>query len=193
MDLTRLRKKIDKIDQELVKALNERAKISLEIGKTKHQSQGAIYAPDRERKVLERLAELNKGPMTNSGFQAVYREIMSSSLALEKPLRIAHLGSEGSYSYTAAKKKFGSQVEYVGMSSIDEVFKSIETGNCDYGVVPIENTVEGTVTQTADLLVASDLKICAQMMIPIKHNLLSKVPIGKIKKVYSALATSRLM
>jgi chorismate mutase/prephenate dehydratase len=185
MDLTQLRHKIDGIDAQMVRLLNERAAVSLEVGKEKRKSNKGIYAADRERQVFDRIKALSKGPMPQGAFEAVYREIMSSSIALEKPLSIAYLGAEGSNSYAAATHKFGSQVEYRGRASIAEVFQSVETGECDYGVVPIENSVEGSVTPTADRLAESDLQVCAQVTIRISHNLLSKEPLANIKKIYS--------
>ena len=185
MDLTLLRHRIDAIDTQMVRLLNERAAVSLEVGHEKRKHKKEIYAPDRERQVLDRIRGLNKGPMPDDAFEAVYREIMSSSIALEKPLSIAYLGAEGSNSYAAATQRFGSQVEYQGRSSIAEVFQSVETDESDYGVVPIENSVEGSVTPTADRLAESNLQVCAQITIRISHNLLSKEPIEKINKIYS--------
>ncbi|MEI6438075.1 MAG: prephenate dehydratase [Candidatus Omnitrophota bacterium] len=185
MDLTHLRSKIDSIDDHIVRLLNDRAQVSLEVGKAKLKSKKGIYAPDRERQVLDRIKSLNKGPMPNGAFEAVYREVMSASIALEKPLSIAYLGAEGSNSYAAAIHKFGSQVNYVGRASIAEVFGSVENGESDYGIVPIENSVEGSVTPTADRLTESDLQVCAQVTIKIAHNLLANGPLDKIKKVYS--------
>lgn len=194
MDLSKLRKKIDAIDESVVAVLNERAKVSLAIGQAKMQGNKGIYVPARERQVLERVRTLNKGPMPQEAFESIYREIMSSSLSLEKALRIGYLGSEGSNSYSAARKKFGSQVECVSSSSITEVFQRVEHKDCDYGVVPIENSVEGAVTHTADMLADSDLQVCAQVMVKISHNLMAKCPMEKIRKVYSnpqVLAQSR--
>ncbi len=185
MSLNKLRNKIDAIDTTLVGLLNKRAEVSLEIGKTKIKASKGVYAPERERQVLERVRTLNKGPMAASAFEAIYREIMSSSLSLEKPLRIAYLGAEGSNSHSAAVKKFGSQLAYVGCDSIAEVFRRVEQGDCDHGVVPIENSVEGAVTPTADLLVESDLQVCAQLTLKIAHALLSNTPMEKIRKIYS--------
>lgn len=185
MDLMQLRNKIDGIDTEIVRLLNDRANVSLAIGKAKINGRKGIYAPDRERAVLERVKAINQGPMTAGALEAIYREVMSSSLSLEKPLRVAHLGAEGSNSHVASVKKFGSQVAYVSCASIPEVFQRVETNDCDYGVVPIENSVEGAVTHTADMLVDSDLQICAQLMHRITHTLLAKCPLEKIRKVYS--------
>ena len=185
MDLVQLRRKIDKIDGDLVELLNARANVSLQIGKAKIQVKKSIYAPERERQVLDRVRRLNKGPMDPTAFEAIYREIMSSSLSLEKPLRIAYLGAEGSNSHSAATKKFGSQLDYVGCSSIAEVFQRVEQGDCDHGIVPIENSVEGAVTPSADLLAESDLQVCAQLTLKISYTLLAKCPVAKIRKVYS--------
>ncbi len=184
-NLTSLRKKIDSIDTTLVSLLNERACISQTIGENKLKSNKGIYAPHREKEVLKRIKQLNKGPMTQEAFEAVYREVMSSSLSLEKKLHIAYLGTEGSFTHLAANKKFGSQVHYASCSSILEVFQAVDRGESDYGVVPIENSVEGAVTHTFDLLVDSDLKICAQILLKVSHNLLSNTTLKRIKKIYS--------
>ena len=185
MDLSQLRRKIDTIDAHLVGLLNARANLSLEIGKAKVRAGKLIYSPERERQVLDRVRRLNKGPMDPAAFEAIYREIMSSSLSLEKPLRIAYLGSEGSNSHSAAVKKFGLQLDYVGCSSIAEVFRRVERGDCDHGIVPIENSVEGAVTPSADLLAESDLQVCAQLTLKISYMLLAKCPEGSIRKLYS--------
>lgn len=118
MDLTHLRNKIDSIDTRIVRLLNDRAAVSLAVGKAKIKGNKGIYAPDRERQVLDRIKSLNKGPMPYAAFEAVYREVMSASIALEKPLSIAYLGAEGSNSYAAAVHKFGSQANYCGRASI---------------------------------------------------------------------------
>ncbi len=186
MSLGKLRKKIDVLDEKIIFLLNERAKISLNIGKEKIRDNRGIYSPDREKAVLERIKKINKGPMPKEAFEAIYREIMSSSLSLEKPLHIAYLGPQASFTNLAAMKKFGSQVDYVSCDNISEVFLRVENRSCDYGVVPIENSIEGAVTHTFDLLVDSDLKICSQILLEISHNLLSKTKnIEKIKAVYS--------
>lgn len=186
MNLTRLRKKIDAIDTKIVAWLNERAKVSMAIGQEKLKNKKGIYAPDREKQILKRLEALNQGPLSMKDFEAIYREIMSSSLALEKSLHIAYLGPQGSFTHLAANKRFGSRVDYVSCNSILEVFQRVEHGDCDYGVVPIENSIEGAVTHTFDLLVDSELKICAQIMLRVFHNLLSKTKdLHNIKVIYS--------
>lgn len=185
MSLANLRKKINGIDARIVSLLNDRAAISSAIGKEKLRQNAGIYSPDREKEVLERIKALNKGPMTKSALEAIYREIMSASLSLEKPLDIAYMGPQASFSNLAALKKFGSQVNYIPCDTISEVFAKVEKGECDYGVVPIENSIEGAVTHTFDILVDSDLKICSQLLLEISHNLLSKTTLNRIKAVYS--------
>ncbi|MBI5150164.1 MAG: prephenate dehydratase [Candidatus Omnitrophica bacterium] len=184
--LNSLRKKIDIIDSRMVALLNQRARLSLAIGKEKIKNSKGIYSPHREKQVLQRIRDLNKGPMSYEDFESIYREIMSSSLALEKSLRIAYLGTEGSHTHLAANKKFGSRVTYIPCESIPEVFQKVEYGDCDYGVVPIENSIEGAVTTTFDLLVDSELKACAQILMKISHNLLSRTrDIRDIRRIYS--------
>ncbi len=185
MNLKKHRKKIDGIDAKVISLLNERAGVSLSIGKDKLKHKKGIYAPDREKEIFKRIRALNKGPMSVEAFEAIYREIMSSSLSLEKALKIAYLGPKASFTNLAAVRKFGSQVEYVSCSNIAEVFQKVENDHCDYGVVPIENSIEGAVTHTFDLMVDSQLSICSQILLEISHNLLSKTTIPKIKKIYS--------
>lgn len=185
MDLKKLRKEIDSIDERIIKLLNLRAKVTQGIAKIKHSGGISIYSPDREREVLKRIAKANRGPLNYGALEAVYREIMSAALSLEKNLKIAYLGPEASFSHLASLKRFGSQVEYVACDSISDVFLEVERGTADYGVVPIENSIEGAVTHTLDMLVDSDLKICAQIILDVSHNLLSNYPKNKIKRVYS--------
>lgn len=185
MGLDELRKKIDAIDAKIVTLLNDRAKAAMAIGAHKIKNRKSIYASDRESMVLRKIRSLNKGPMKDAALDAVYREIMSCSLSLEKPLQIAYLGPKATFANLAAIKKFGSQLDYVSCVNISEVFHMVERDECDYGVVPIENSIEGAVTHTFDLLVESDLKICSQVMLDISHNLLSNVAKSKIKTIYS--------
>ena len=185
MSLKNLRKKIDSIDKKIVSLLNIRAAVSSAIGKKKIQLKKGVYSPDREKEVLQKVKSFTKGPMPKAAIEAVYREIMSCSLSLEKSLNIAYMGPRASFSNLAALKKFGSQVNYVSCDGIPEVFQRVEKGDCDYGVVPIENSIEGAVTHTFDLLIDSDLKICSQVLLEISHNLLSKTAMDKIKTIYS--------
>jgi chorismate mutase/prephenate dehydratase len=185
VDLKKLRKEIDSIDEKIIKLLNLRARVTQDIAKIKHKSGISIYSPDREREVLKRIVRVNKGPLNYNALEAVYREIMSAALSLEKNLRIGYMGPQASFSHLAALKRFGSQVEYVACDGISDVFLEVERGSADYGVVPIENSIEGAVTHTLDMLVDSDLKICAQIILDVSHNLLSNGPKNKIKRVYS--------
>ena len=185
MNLQKLRKEIDGIDKRIISLLNVRARITSCIAKLKLGAGKSIYSPDREREVLKRIALLGKGPLSPRALEAIYREIMSASLSSAKPLRIAYLGPEASFSNLAAIKRFGSQVDHLACDSISEVFLEVERGNADYGVVPIENSIEGAISYTLDMFIDSDLKICNQIILDISHNLLANCPESKIKKVYS--------
>ncbi|MBF0512203.1 MAG: prephenate dehydratase [Candidatus Omnitrophica bacterium] len=185
MDLSHLRKKIDGLDARIIELLNDRAAITLSIGKEKVKNKKPIYAPEREQDVLKRIKKLNSGPINNEAVEAIYREIMSASLALEKPLRIAYMGPEATFSHLASLKKFGASVGHVACDNVAEVFSSVESGDCDYGVVPIENSIEGVVTHTMDLLVDSELKICSQVLLDVTHHLMSRGTLGQVKEIYS--------
>lgn len=180
-----LRSKIDAIDSKLVRLLNERTKLVLEVGKVKHEVGEEFYAPHREEAVFRRVTGKNNGPLPDNSLRAIYREIISSSLALEKPLVIAYLGPEATYSHMAAVKNFGASLRYEPLPSIADVFTDVSKGRADYGVVPIENSTEGAVTHTYDMFVDSELKICAQILLPIRHNLMSAGRRDQIKKLYS--------
>jgi chorismate mutase/prephenate dehydratase len=186
MSLKKLRVSIDSIDSRILRLLNERAKITLCIGSAKSKSNGSIYVPERESEVYKKLAGGNKGPISNAALRAIYREVMSSALGLEKPIKIAYLGPEFTFTHLASMKKFGSSVEYSGCSTITSVFDEVEKARADYGVVPIENSVEGAVNHTLDMFIDSDLKVCSEIYLEISHSLLSRESdIKKIRKVYS--------
>jgi chorismate mutase/prephenate dehydratase len=151
--LQQLRNRIDEIDSKLVRLLNERTKLVLDIGKIKHASGEEIYAPDREDAVMRRVVEQGSGPLPADSLRAIYREVMSASLALEKPLVIAYLGPQATYSHMAAVKKFGASLRYEPLPSITDVFTEVAKGRADYGVVPIENSTgaaEGTCGRTVE-------------------------------------------
>lgn len=185
MDLTQLRKKVDALDSKIIGLLNDRAAVTLSIGREKIKNKKPIYAPEREQDVLKRIKQINGGPIKVEALEAIYREIMSASLALEKPLRIAYMGPEATFSHLASLKRFGSSVDHVACDNISEVFGKVESGDCDYGVVPIENSIEGVVTHTMDLLAESDLKICSQVLLDVTHHLMSKAALSQIKEIYS--------
>ncbi|MHC4981863.1 MAG: prephenate dehydratase [Planctomycetota bacterium] len=184
-DLAALRKRIDELDKRIVELLNQRAKVVIDVGKAK-QSEGApIYAPDREHTVLERIARHNKGPLPQKTLQAIYRELMSGSFALEKPLRIGYLGPEGSHSHYAANRKFGSSVEYRALADIRAVFEEVVRGHCGLGLVPIENNIGGGVVDTMDCFIGASVHICAEVLVEIHHNLLANCPPEKIQTIAS--------
>lgn len=185
MSLKNLRQKIDKIDAKVVALLNLRTKIAAGISRVKTSNGQSLYSPDREAQVLRRISTLNKGPLPLSSLQAIYREIMSSALAQGRPLSIAYLGPEATFTHLAALKRFGTQLNYIPCKSIADVFLEVEKGGVDYGVVPVENSIEGAVSHSLDMFVDSELKICAQIILDVSHNLLSKYTKDKIKRIYS--------
>lgn len=186
MNLKQLRKQIDGLDKKIIQLLNQRTRSALAIGQIKAKEGKSVYSPERETEVYNYLARLNKGPLPKHALKSIYREIMSSALGLQKKLVVAYLGPEATFTHEAARSKFGSAVEYLGAGNIGEIFNFVEKGYADYGVVPIENSIEGAVTHTLDLLIDSPVKVCAEVMLEISHNLLSKEnDINRIKKIYS--------
>lgn len=180
------RKEIDDIDSEILRLLNRRAEIVIEIGKVKKNEKVEFHSPEREREILERLEKNNPGPFPNEALRAVYREILSASLSLEQPLRVAYFGPKATFTHLAAMQQFGFSAQYIPVESIKEVFDAVEREHVDYGVVPVENSTEGVVSYTLDMFIDSDLKIAAEIMTEISHNLLSLTgKIEDIKKIYS--------
>jgi chorismate mutase/prephenate dehydratase len=163
MSLEELRKKIDELDSKLVQLLNERARIVVEIGKLKSKTDKPVYAPDREKEVLARIARANEGPLPDKCLVAIWRELMSGSFVLERPLRIGYLGPGGSFSHTAAMLKFGQSVEYEPIADITSIFDEVSKGHCDLGLAPVENSMGGGVIETLDALIDSDVKVCAEV------------------------------
>ncbi len=184
MSISDHRKAIDKLDEQIVRLLNERTKHVLGIGEIKLKQGEEIYAPHRERAVLARLCRQNKGPITDDSLRAIYREIMSSALSLEKSMTIAYLGPEATFTHQAALKKFGASLRYASQKTIADVFLEVARNRADYGVVPVENSTEGVVTHTLDMFVDSDLQIVAQVVLPISHCLLSRFRREQIKRLY---------
>ena len=159
MSLDEHRNQIDAIDSQMVKLLNERLQHALAIGKIKLEQGGSIYAPHREKAVFDRVCALNEGPLPDDSLRAIYREIMSAAISLEKPVSIAFFGPEATYTHQAAIRKFGSSLSYQALKTIGDVFTEVSKGRADYGVVPVENSTEGVVTHTLDMFVDSELKI----------------------------------
>lgn len=185
MTLEELRKKIDAIDEKLVELINERAKIVVEIGKLKQAESTPIYSPDREKMVLEKIAAINKGPLPDKTLAAIWREIMSGSFFLERPLRIGYLGPEGSFSHNAAILKFGQSVDYEALADIRAVFEEVSKGHCDFGIVPVENSAGGGVRESLDAFIETDVMVCGEVNMAIHHNLMANCPMSEIQKIYS--------
>ena len=171
-ELERLREAIDRVDDRILEALNERAKLARAIGTLKV---GQAYRPEREAQVLKRVKERNPGPLSAETAALLFREIMSACLALERPITVAYLGPRGTFSERAALKHFGLAAEAVAVAAIDEVFREVESGAADFGVVPVENSTEGAVGRSLDLMPQSPLKVCGEVVVRIHHNLMMKV------------------
>jgi chorismate mutase/prephenate dehydratase len=185
MTLAELRKQIDAIDDQLLRLLSERADLVHKVGGLKKDSGLEIYAPEREEQLLRSLLERNDGRMTPESIRAIYREIMSASLAVEKTLAIAYLGPEGTWTHQAAREKFGASVRYLPQIDIASVFNQVSRHQADYGVVPVENSTEGAIDHTLDMFMESDLQICAQVMLNIENHLLAWNDREKISRLYS--------
>jgi chorismate mutase/prephenate dehydratase len=175
----------DASDQEIVELLNERVQHAGVIGKIKHAAGADYYDPTREAIVMAKVTGLNAGPIANATIQSVYREVISGSIALEKKLQIAYLGPEATYTHQAAIRNFGVSLAYRAIKTIPDVFADVESGRADYGVIPIENSTEGVVFHSMDMLVESELHICSQVYLPIEHCLISQSLVGQIREVRS--------
>ncbi len=183
-DIAKHREAIDALDEKIVALLNERAAHAAAIGALK--ANGGAYRPEREAQVLRRIAGANRGPLPEAALARLFTEIMSACRALEQPLAVAYLGPEGTFSEMALGKQFGASVEALPCASIDEVFRAAETGGARYAVVPVENSTEGAIGRTLDLLVSTPLKICAEVVLRVQQNLMAKsASIKAIRKVYS--------
>jgi chorismate mutase/prephenate dehydratase len=181
-----LRKKIDELDDKLVDILNERARVVIEVGNVKKTEKLDFHSPSREREIMDRLAARNTGPFPQDALKAVYREIMSSSLSLERPLKIAYLGPRATFTQMAAMQQFGLAAQYLPAETIRDVFTEVERGRSDFGVVPIENSTSGAVIYTLDMFIDSDLKISAEILLEVAQHLINKSgKIEDIKKVYT--------
>lgn len=186
--LAGVRAEIDGIDGDILRLLNARARCAQKVGeiKAEHGEGGHIYRPEREAQVLRRLQDANPGPLANETVTFFFREVMSACLALEQPLSVSFLGPLGTFSEQAAVKQFGHAARLLPQSSIDEVFREVEAGHAHYAVVPVENSTEGAVGRTMDLLLTTPLKICGEVVVRIHQNLLTRESdLGKVTKVYS--------
>lgn len=186
-DLAGFRTKIDRLDRKLVDLLNERAKLVVGVGELKRGSDTPIYAPHREAQVLEKALGRNEGPLPDRTIEGVYRELMSGSFALERPLRIGYLGPAGSYSHQASVKQFGSSVDYEDLQLIEGVFTEVRRGHVNYGLVPIENSIGGGITETLDALAvnAGHVHVYAEAQIAICHMLLTDCAPHDVRRIHS--------
>jgi len=186
--LNAIRERIDAIDEEIQNLINARAEAAAEVARIKQEGDGdtVFYRPEREAQVLRMVKERNRGPLDAEEMARLFREIMSACLALEYPLNIAFLGPEGTFTQAAALKHFGHSVTTTPLGSISDVFQEVEAGNCQYGVVPVENSTEGVISHTLDMFFSSPLQICGEVTLRIHHNLLSNAnSLDELKTVYS--------
>jgi chorismate mutase/prephenate dehydratase len=172
--LAPLREKIDALDAQLLELLSERAKAAQEVGHIKGGFASSVFRPERERQVVAKLQEINQGPLLPDGIAAIWREVMSACRALEARQTIAYLGPVGTFSEQAAQNYFGHSIAGLPCNSLDEVFKAVEKGSAQFGVVPVENSSEGAISRTLDLLLDSQMHISGEVVLPIHHHLLSK-------------------
>ena len=185
-DLQGHRQEIDRIDDQILRLLNERSKSVIEIGKLKKQrdAEAHLHTPAREAAIFERLSKQNTGPFPTDAIRAVYREIMSASLSLEGPQKVAYLGPRATFTHMACMQKFGSSAQYIPVNSIKDVFSEVERGRAHFGVVPIENTTEGVVNHTLDMFVDSSLLIYGEVLQEVAHHLMSKSGVAEIGRAH---------
>jgi chorismate mutase/prephenate dehydratase len=184
-ELERLREAIDRVDDRILEALNERARLAREVGALKV---GQAYRPEREAQVLTRIKERNPGPLAGETVALLFREIMSACLALERPITVAYLGPKGTFSERATLKHFGLAAEALATASIDEVFRAVESGAADFGVIPVENSTEGAVGRSLDLMPQTPMKVCGEVVVRIHHHLMSMSQprdLNDIRRVFS--------
>ena len=186
--LQTLRERIDALDRQIQTLITQRARCAQRIGAIKQAAgaTGNLYRPEREAQVLRRVIEANQGPLSNEEMARLFREIMSACLALEEPLRIAFLGPEGTFTQAAALKHFGKSIRSIPLRAIDEVFREVEAGSADYGVVPVENSTEGVVNHTLDMFLQSPLRICGEVQMRINHHLITRaLDLPAVRRIYS--------
>lgn len=183
--LKRFRDGIDAVDRRIVELLSERVGLAGEIGRIKRENGSEFFDPAREVEVMDKIARLNPGPLPDAALRAIYREIISASIATEKEHAVAYLGPEATFTHQAALRGFGSSVGYRSMKTIPDVFLEVERGDADYGVIPIENSTEGAVFHSLDMLVESELRIVSQIYLPIEHCLISRSPLAGVREVHS--------
>jgi chorismate mutase/prephenate dehydratase len=186
--LKAIRERIDVIDGELLRLVSERAACARDVAKIKDENgtERHYYRPEREAEILRRIKEQNPGPLDDEEVARLFREIMSACLALEKPLTVGYLGPEGTFTQAAALKQFGHSVRTQPFATIGDIFREVEAGSCDFGVVPVENSTEGVVSHTLDMFMQSPLRIAGEVTLRIHHHLLSRATeIGAVRRIYS--------
>ena len=185
-EMDRLRKSINALDARIVDLLSRRARTAQKIAREKQKTGGRFWIPEREAEVYRRVKALNKGPLPDSGLRAIYREIMGASLRLGKRVRIAYLGPEATFSHQAAVRHFGHSAEYVPARTIDGIFDAVEHGRVDFGLVPVENSIEGVVSRTLDRFGDTTCRIISETAMPISENLIGRMRSARdVKKVCS--------
>src|SRR5437762_1755301 len=181
-----LRTQIDRLDLQILKLVNERASLAAEVGRVKNDQGSEIFSPAREEEVFKNVLDASKGPLDANTVRAIFREIMSGSRALQKVVKVAYLGPEYSFSHLAAVERFGQAVEFLRVVSIAAVFEEANRSHADFGVVPLENSTDGRVADTLDMFMRlPQLKICAEVRLPIHHNLMANCEQQEIRRVYS--------
>jgi chorismate mutase/prephenate dehydratase len=171
--LGELRRRIDEVDAEIVALLNRRAGFAIEVGEVKKRVDAPVYRPEREAQIMARLREGNPGPLPVEAVASIYREVVSACRELERRLRVAYLGPPGTFSEIAMLRHFGGGIEPIACPSFDEIFRAVEGGTADFGVVPVENSTEGVVNRSLDLLLASPLTVSGEVMVPVRHDLMT--------------------
>ena len=186
MSLPEWRKEIDRIDEQVIQLLNRRAELAQQIGHAKSSTRSHYFTPEREHNVFKRLLSVNNGPLDAAAVRAIYREVISACRALEKPLAVAFLGPEGTFSHLASIGRFGTSSHFIPTESIAEVFSQIERGGADYGIVPVENSWAGVVPETLDTFMNSNLRVVSEVYQPITHNLLTRCEkLEEVKRLYT--------
>ena len=185
MSLDELRGRIDALDKKILECLNERATLALDIGKIKQSENAVVYVPEREKQIFDDLRALNQGPLPDSAIKVIYREVISAVRELQRPVDIAFLGPKNTFSHIAAERIFGDHATYRPEPTIDDVFTEVERKRADYGLVPVETSMGGGVSDTLDRFVNSDLKIINEVMLHISQNLMANCAQESIKRIYS--------
>jgi chorismate mutase/prephenate dehydratase len=173
-EIERLRARIDAVDDAILARLNERAELVAEVGRAKQAEGAAVYEPTRERRIVERLRTENPGPFPSAALAPVFREIISGTRSLEEAIRVAYLGPEGTFSHQAAREHFGALAQLCAVTTISDVFAAVESGRAELGIVPVENTTEGVVTETLDCFGDREVTVCAERVLRISQALLSR-------------------